>query len=386
MTASAPRRLLMTADTVGGVWTYALELVTALAAYDVEVHLATMGRPLDAHQRRAVAGTPVAGVHESTFALEWMADPWSEVDAAGEWLLDLEAQLRPEVVHLNGYAHAALPWHAPTVVVAHSCVLSWWQAVHGVDAPAEWDSYRRRVTEGLFAATAVVAPTQAMLAALSRCYGYGGGTVVLNGRTAPPDATGADKEQLIVGTGRVWDEAKNLRRLAADAPRLPWPVVIAGDPHPPGVVARGAPARAPDASHVPEPAASLVGVLPAAELSALLSRAAVYVAPARYEPFGLGVLEAAQAGCALVLGDIPSLRELWGDAACYVDPASSDELVATVQTLVQCPERLQSAGRAARSRATAYTPERMAAGYLEVYQALPRAPLSTAGAAAGGPA
>ena len=35
-------RVLMTADTVGGVWTYALELAGALAPLGVDITLATM--------------------------------------------------------------------------------------------------------------------------------------------------------------------------------------------------------------------------------------------------------------------------------------------------------------------------------------------------------
>src|SRR5436190_23853133 len=38
-----PQRVLMTADTVGGVWTYALELARVLCEQEVEITLATMG-------------------------------------------------------------------------------------------------------------------------------------------------------------------------------------------------------------------------------------------------------------------------------------------------------------------------------------------------------
>ena len=37
-----PQKIFMTADTIGGVWTYALELTRALQFFSVEVHLATM--------------------------------------------------------------------------------------------------------------------------------------------------------------------------------------------------------------------------------------------------------------------------------------------------------------------------------------------------------
>ena len=60
----------MTADTVGGVWTYALDLADALAPLGVEVEVATMGRPLDHDQRATLARSAVAALHESAFALE----------------------------------------------------------------------------------------------------------------------------------------------------------------------------------------------------------------------------------------------------------------------------------------------------------------------------
>jgi glycosyltransferase involved in cell wall biosynthesis len=99
------------------------------------------------------------------------------------------------------------------------------------------------------------------------------------------------------------------------------------------------------------------------------ARAAVFAAPARYEPFGLGPLEAARARCALVLGDIPSLREVWGDAALFVDPSDDDALAAAIRRLIDDdPLRSEMAERA-RARACGFTPERTAAGYLEVYRA-----------------
>src|SRR5438477_12810194 len=122
------RSVLMTADTIGGVWTYALELTRALAASDVRVTLATMGAALTRDQRCEARRLATLDVVESTYRLEWMPEPWGDVAAAGEWLLRLEADVAPDVVHLNGYAHGGLPWRAPRVVVGHSCVCSWWHA------------------------------------------------------------------------------------------------------------------------------------------------------------------------------------------------------------------------------------------------------------------
>ena len=48
------RPVLMTADPIGGVWTYVLELCRELGKTDVNVALATMGRRLSAGQIRRV--------------------------------------------------------------------------------------------------------------------------------------------------------------------------------------------------------------------------------------------------------------------------------------------------------------------------------------------
>ena len=103
----------MTADTIGGVWTYALELIRALGTQGIEVGLATMGAALTGTQREEVRSLPEIELFESTYKLEWMEQPWRDVAAAGEWLLELEERFRPDVIHLNGYAHGALAWRAP---------------------------------------------------------------------------------------------------------------------------------------------------------------------------------------------------------------------------------------------------------------------------------
>ena len=365
MAAEYPRRVLMTADTVGGVWHYAVELARALDRHGVRVALATMGAPVNASQREQVAAVRSATLHESSYRLEWMEDPWDDVRAAGEWLNALERELRPDVVHLNQFAFSALPLRAPKLVVAHSCVLSWWRAVHHVAAPPLWQSYREHVVAGLAGADLVAAPTRAMLDTLGANYGFDRtGLVIPNGRDAGAYAAG-EKQPVVLAAGRLWDEGKNLSALEAVAPHLPWPVLVAGPvTHPDGGV-RAARCVIP------------LGELAPAALARHYARAAIYAAPARYEPFGLSVLEAALSGCALVLGDIASLREVWGDAALYVAPEDAVALRESLQRLI-ADERLRRelAARAMR-RALTYTPERMARGYLAAYSAL-REPLSGA--------
>src|SRR5690606_6363713 len=166
-----PARVLMTADAVGGVWAYALELARGLTHHGIEVGLATLGPAPTAAQRNAVRQLDGVVLWEAPYRLEWMNDPWTDLEAAAHWLLELNASFQPELIHLNGYCHAGLPWNAPVVVVAHSCVLSWWSAVRGTPAPCEWDRYREVVTHGLRSADAVIAPTRAMLNSLRGHYG-----------------------------------------------------------------------------------------------------------------------------------------------------------------------------------------------------------------------
>ena len=101
-----------------------------------------------------------------------------------------------------------------------------------------------------------------------------------------------------------------------------------------------------------------------------MARASVFAAPARYEPFGLGILEAALTGCALVLGDIDSLRELWDGAAEFVDPDDPAALAATLTGLADAPERCAHLGHRARRRARSYQPAAMAHQYAAEYRRL----------------
>src|SRR5437763_970139 len=96
-----PKRILMTADTVGGVWTYAVELARALEPHDVEVTLATMGAPLNRDQQRQMRELQNVQVIESGFRLEWMDEPWDDVELAADWLLDIDRSVRPDLIHLN---------------------------------------------------------------------------------------------------------------------------------------------------------------------------------------------------------------------------------------------------------------------------------------------
>jgi glycosyltransferase involved in cell wall biosynthesis len=355
--------VLMTADTMGGVFTYALELALALGRHGANVALATKGGFLSDDQWGQAHRVPGLEVFESADRLEWMQDPWEDVARSSGWLLELARRLRPDVVHLNDYAHGALPFEAPVLVVGHSCVCSWFAAVRRSAPPRSFDRYRLEVARGLAGADLVVAPTRWMLSELDRHYGPLRRTCVIPNGRSPAQFRPGEKEDLVLCAGRPWDEAKNVAALDDVAGGLPWPVLVAGELEGPDRLRDGA--RLSILRH-----ARPLGHLPPDALACFFARAGVYAMPARYEPFGLSVLEAAIAGCALVLGDIPSLREVWEGAALFVDPESPELLRTVLAGLVDRPDVRAHLGSLSRARGLALSPERMAVAYLDAYRML----------------
>jgi len=360
------RKILVTVDPIGGVWTYALELARALEPYGIEIAFASMGGRLSREQYDQVVMRKNVRLFESAYRLEWMEDPWDDVDRAGDWLLQVAARVRPDIIHLNGYSHAVLPWNAPVLVVAHSCVLSWWRAVKQGDAPSRYDQYRARVAAGLAAANLIVAPSVAMRNALAANYGANFNCIVVPNGRDPRSFFWDAKTDLIFSCGRLWDEAKNVRLLERVAPRIAWRIAVAGDCQYPG------------RSTVVVHNVRCLGRIPPAEIAQQLARTAIFVLPAHYEPFGLSVLEAALSGCALVLADIPSFRETWHGSAIFVPSDDATGFANALNNLIENTRRRQDYGRRARVRALEFSPHRMASEYLAAYRTCIREEFSSA--------
>lgn len=339
--SAPPLKILMTADAVGGVWQYSLDLIEPFVKRSAEILLATMGpRPDEAKKERLGAFERVT-VCESDYKLEWMQQPWEDVDRAGAWLLELAQQFQPDVIHLNGYAHAVLPWQAPIVVVAHSCVYSWWQSVHGSAPPEkDWSEYHARVSAGLRTADIVVAPSAFMATALTTHYGMPVNRVrVIYNYSESPLYSSAEKEPFYLSAGRIWDKGKNLKLLDDISPGLPWPVRVAGS-------------------------------LTHGDLLQQMQIASVYVHPALYEPFGLAVLEAARAQCCLVLSDIPSMRELWDGAAIFVNPRDADEWARVLSRVANDSAEREAFGQLARTHSARYSAAATVDQYCRAYESL----------------
>lgn len=358
MTPPAPRRVLMTADTMGGVWTFAVDLCAVLGRFGVQVTLVTMGRQPDVAQMQQIRSLANVTLIPTDYKLEWMDSCSNSLIESGEFLLRIESSLRPDIIHVNGYWHASLPFEAPILVTAHSCVSSWWKACRGTPLPSDWSGYKRWIAQAVSASDLVIAPTRAYLEEFCDHHGKPKRSCVIwNGRPGALFRPGT-KRHIVLGAGRLWDDAKNMSLLCHAAEGLDIPIVLAGE------------FVAPDGRIFEPTGVAALGRLSPKDTAKWMSEASIFAAPARYEPFGLCILEAALSGCALVLGDIPSLRELWDGVATFVKPDDITGLRRAIKMLADAPHLANSDGAKARERALQYTAEAMGHAYFAAYRVL----------------
>ena len=346
-------RLLLVTDAVGGVWVYSLELARALKPLGIETVLAVMGPSPNARQREEAAGIKLI---DTGLSLDWLETSPGDLRRAGEALANLARIEGADLVQTNSAALLAdVTFDQPCVVVQHSCVASWWVAVKGTPPPHSFVWRRDLVECGLNRAATVVAPSIAFAAETARIYDVSSPVVAVHNGRRPPLAPAHARGDFVFTASRLWDEGKNVATLDAAAARLDAPFEAAG------------PQYGPNGAHVELNHLRALGEISWARLATLYAARPVFASAAVYEPFGLSVLEAACAGCALVLSDIPTHRELWDEAALFVDPTDADGFASALNGLLDDRSLRNRWGQSARSHARRFTPERMARGMMEIY-------------------
>ncbi|MEA3009693.1 MAG: hypothetical protein QOJ91_1385 [Sphingomonadales bacterium] len=357
--SGAALRILITADAVSSLWQYSLDLARGLSRLGHGTVIALTGPAARADQVAAAAAIRGLRLVETGLPLDRAAEHEALLARTAEAIADLAAESEADVVQLNTPALAALAdFGRPVIAVLHNCLASWWEAVQGDRLPADF-AWRAELTgQGLRAAAAVVTPTGAFGAAVQRHYDLPvAPRSVHHGRSplAAPDGLPRD---FVFTSGRLWDEGKNLGMLDAAAGRIAVPLRAAG------------PVAGPNGGAVIFDNIDCLGTLDEAALGRWLSARPVFVSAALYEPFGHAVLEAASAGCALILSDIPTYRELWDEVAIFVDPRDEDGFARAIGDLVGDDFERAVLGRAARERAGRYTPDAMAAQMASHYRGL----------------
>ncbi|MDQ2712368.1 MAG: glycosyltransferase, partial [Acidobacteriota bacterium] len=137
--------------------------------------------------------------------------------------------------------------------------------------------------------------------------------------------------------------------------QLLWPLHVAGDGE----------SRSDSSKSV-----RYLGRLSHADLLGEMTRAAIFAHAALYEPFGLAVLEAAKAGCCLVLSDIPSLRELWNGAAVFVDARDEVGWIEKLNGLTNNDAERERLGHQASRHAERYKSETTISAYHDLYESV----------------
>lgn len=350
-----PATILMTVDAVGGVWRYAMDLARGLQGELAFVFVGLGPRP---SREQATEAQRLGTLVWTDEPLDWMVEDEADLAGVTHAIEHLAREHRADLVHLNLPSQAAgIAVDVPVIVVSHSCVVSWWRAVRAGPLPHGWTWQRRYNRRGFDRADMVVVPSQAHADLLGRCYGdLPQVTVVHNG--IEPVAVRPHKSRFVFAAGRWWDEGKNAAVLDKAAAHLKWPVIAVG------------PLVGPQGQQAEVRHATSVGPRPHRDVLDLVGRAAIAVSPSIYEPFGLVAAEAASAGAALVLSDIPTYRELWDGVAQFVDPHRPDDLAATLGRLIDDPSLRTALGQKARDRSNRYSSARQATAMCAIYGVL----------------
>ena len=361
MRGTGARHVLMTTDTVGGVWQYSTDLARELTKDGDTVTLAILG-PSPSRAQRAGAGK-IKGMQlvDTGQPLDWMCADARPIELAAREISRLARECGADLIHCNMPALAGCArFHVPVLAAVHGCIATWWQAARTepLDPALHW--HRDLMSRGLAMADVLVAPSASYASDVRATYGLQRAPLVVhNGRRVAHHARRARQRlDAVLTVGRMWDPVKNGALLDRVAANIDLPFLAAGV------------LRAPHGEEIAFSHIEPLGLMSQAELGELLASRPIFVSAARFEPFGLAVLEAAAAGCALVLSDIPTFRELWNGVALFVDPDDGDGFTAAIARLHAEPGFRQGLGEAAMLRSARYTPAAMARSISAIYRGL----------------
>lgn len=352
--AGAP--VLMTLDAVGGVWRYAMDLASALVPHGFSFVFAGFGPPPQPHQRQEAERLGTLIWHHAP--LDWMVETGEALEGIGALIRETARAEGAGLIHLNLPSQAAdLNAPVPVVTVSHSCVPSWFRQTRGEAPPDHWRWHVDLNRRGLEQADVAIAPSSSHAQTLHQVYGQGPKIQVVHNSSRASLCRNAG-EPFVFAAARWWDDAKNAAVLDAAAAQIRWPVQLAG------------PLNGPSGARRQISSAAPLGEIPHAGVTGQMRRAAIFVSPSLYEPFGLAALEAARAGAALVLADIPTYRELWDGAALFFDPGNPDALARSVNALSDDAFARRKLSSRSRQRSLRFSPAAQAQAMSTVYRGL----------------
>jgi hypothetical protein len=324
----------MTADVVGSEWSYSLELARALAAHGVRVSLSTSCGTLTKDQRREAARVPGLAVYDAGFQLDWSAGFPEDLGKARSWLLKLEERLSPDIVHLNGFSYGPIVFRSPVVVVAHSAS----PMIRAGGERSDQIRLNAEIKAALDCADLLIVPTYALLDELKTSFHLNLPSKVIPYFRRGTDYRTSPKQKFVLSAGKSNEGAKARAAVERAASELDWPVVTAN------------------------------ATRASTKTAEQFSKAAIYCIPSQSESSDVPVLEGALSRCALVIGDVPNLRENWNNCALFVPPGNTELLRKSLQMLIVDQDLREDMAQRAFTRAREFAPERCIDDYLDAYQ------------------
>lgn len=348
----------------------------------VERHVENLARELTS------LGCNVEAVMRSPYVSKNAARSWRGVTLSRIWsprIKGLEpfvhtflgvlraAWTRPDILHIHGIGPAFFTPLARlfglTVVVTH----------HMANYENEkWNGFARTILRlgeraGMVLSQGRIAVSPSLAERMRRAYGVNI-QAIPNG-IDPPTAVqsppilqsfGLTPRRYLLTVARIDQQKRPLDLIAAFAKlrRPDWKLVLVG-----GADYRSDYARAVEDAARATPGVVMLGVRSGAELTALYAGAGAFVLPSSHEGQPIAVLEALSYGCAAVLSDIPSHREIQSAEARYFPVgdimALADQLDAACR---HAPERIPDEAERARIIGV-HNWRRIAEDTLAVYEA-----------------
>lgn len=319
------RHVLFALDPADPAWESCVTLAQGLVGHGVRATFAALGTESPRHEEIGLPGIECLAVDNE----------------------EIVSGLGADAVVVTQAEHASLPWQIPSLLDYRGCSAVRWRALRG-DESADTGQAERFASEarGLRRADMVVAQSEA---ALRQAEAFAGPLQAMRVLPLAAESTGLDlygKRDIAVTLGSSDDEASGLELLDAACEGGSWPVYV-GDT----AGKRGQWRNL-----------SALGRLCSNARGAWLGRASMYIHPALHDPSGHDVLEAAAAGCALVLADDPCLKERWNEAASFFPRGDVKALREALRSLARDPERRNYLAVAARERAASITQRDRLAG------------------------
>lgn len=161
-------KILMTTDNYGDAWYYSTELAGRLRRKGFEITLAIIGNPLSNQQKKQLDGIAYFNLE---CKLEWMSNPWPDMQIAKDWLLKILKILQPDILHMNTYSMGDISDNIPVIVNINFLGFNRWKALMHKTNHSDLQFYEEKIGETLKSAHMIIAPSNDMMKETETLFG-----------------------------------------------------------------------------------------------------------------------------------------------------------------------------------------------------------------------